>query len=91
MPGDGGSARRVIAVQLPWLAVDALRKREPDLMGRAIATWQAVGNRRVLACTDAPPLHAGQALADAQAMLPDLVLRPANPAGQAALLQRLGH
>ncbi|MBI0536923.1 DNA polymerase Y family protein [Roseomonas sp. KE2513] len=91
MRGDSGTARRFVAVHLPWLAVDALRRREPSLAGQAIATWQAVGNRRTLICVDAPHLHAGQALADAQAMLPDLVLRPAEPAGEAELLQRLGH
>lgn len=91
MRGDSGNARRFVAVHLPWLAVDALRRREPSLAGRAVATWQAVGNRRVLVCVDAPHLHAGQALADAQAMLPDLVLRAADPANYAELLQRLGH
>lgn len=91
MRGDSGNARRFVAVQLPWLAVDALRRREPSLAGQAIATWQAVGNRRVLVCVDAPHLHAKQALADAQAMLPDLVLRAADPPGEADLLQRLGH
>lgn len=91
MRGDSGNTRRFVAVHLPWLAVDALRRREPDLAGRAVATWQAMGNRRALVCVDAPHLHAGQALADAQAMLPDLVLRPADPAGEADLLRRLGH
>ena len=91
MRGDSGNARRFVAVHLPWLAVDALRRREPSLASQAIATWQAVGNRRALVCVDAPHLHAGQALADAQAMLPDLVLRPADPVGEADLLQRLGH
>ncbi|MDU7521854.1 MAG: DNA polymerase Y family protein [Roseomonas mucosa] len=73
------------------MAIDALRRREPDLAGKAVATWQTVGNRRALVCVDAPHLHAGQALADAQAMLPDLVLRPADSASEAELLQRLGH
>lgn len=91
MRGDSESVHRFVAVHLPWLAVDAVRRREPSLAGRDVATWQAVGNRRVLVCVDAPHLHIGQALADAQAMLPDLVLRPADPAGEANLLQRLGH
>ena len=90
MQGDSGDSRRFVAVQLPWLAVDALRRREPDLQGKAVATWQAVGNQRALVCVDAPHLHAGQALADAQAMLPNLVLRPADPTGEATLLERLG-
>ena len=91
MRGDSGNARRFISVHLPWLAVDALRRREPDLASEAVATWQTVGNRRALVCVDAPHLHAGQAMADAQAMLPNLVLRPADPGSEAELLQRLGH
>ncbi|MHB0726906.1 Y-family DNA polymerase, partial [Roseomonas mucosa] len=89
MSADLEHARRVVALRLPWLAVDALRRRAPDLAGQPVATWQAVGNRRVLVCADAPPLRAGQSLADARAMLPDLVLRPADTAGEADLLRRL--
>ncbi len=91
MPADSGHTRRVLAIRLPWLAVDALRRQEPDLAGQPLATWHAAGNRRLLACVDAAHLHAGQALADAQAMRPDLVLRPADAAAEAALLRRLGH
>lgn len=81
--------RRVLVVRLPLLAIERLRRREPSLRDRPLATWQQQGNRRLIACVDAPPLLAGQALADAQAMRPDLVLQPADPAAEAALLDRL--
>jgi len=83
-------SRRIIAAWLPLLAVERLRQLEPELRDRPLATWRAVGNRRVLACVDAPPLLAGQAVADAQALLPELLLRPADPYADAALLLRLG-
>ncbi|UFN51667.1 DNA polymerase Y family protein (plasmid) [Roseomonas sp. OT10] len=82
--------RRVLAVRLPLLAVERLRRNDPGLCGRPLATWHLQGNRRLLACVDAPHLSPGQALADAQAMLPDLVLRPTDPAAEAGLLERLG-
>ena len=83
--------RRYLALHLPSLATDRLRWVEPDLQGRPLAAWAAVGNRRVLTAVDAPgtALRAGQALADAQAMHPELVLRPAEPDADLALLRRL--
>ncbi|MDT8291781.1 DNA polymerase Y family protein, partial [Roseomonas mucosa] len=81
--------RRVLVVRLPLLAIERLRRSEPSLRDRPLATWQQQGNRRLIACVDAPPLFAGQALADAHAMRPDLVLRPADPAAESALLDRL--
>lgn len=81
--------RRVLVVRLPLLAIERLRRSEPSLRDRPLATWQQQGNRRLIACVDAPPLQVGQALADAQAMRPDLMLQPADPAAEAALLDRL--
>ncbi len=83
--------RRYLVLHLPLLATDRIRQREPELSGQAIATWGTHGNRRFLMGVDAPgtTLRPGQALADAQAMHPDLVLRPANPAADIAFLQRL--
>jgi protein ImuB len=56
-----------------------------------IATWDTYGNRRLLTGVDAPgtTLHVGQALADAQAMHPELVPRPADPDADAAFVERL--
>lgn len=83
--------RRYLALHLPSLATDRLCQVEPGLRGRPLAAWATVGSRRVLTAVDAPgtALCAGQALADAQAMHPELVLRPAEPDADLALLGRL--
>ncbi|MHB0726985.1 DNA polymerase Y family protein (plasmid) [Roseomonas mucosa] len=85
------TGRRFLVLQLPQLATDRVRHAEPTLQGQPLACWATVGNRRVLTAVDAPGtrLHPGQALADAQAMHPELVLRPAEPEADLALLERL--
>ena len=84
-------APRFLVLHLPSLATDRLRQADPALQGQPLACWATIGNRRLLTAVDAPGtrLHAGQALADAQAMHPDLVLRPAEPEADLALLERL--
>jgi protein ImuB len=81
--------RRYLALWLPLLPLERLRRLEPALHGRPLATWTTAGNRRALLAAEGPALHPGQALADAQAICPGLVLRPAEPALDAAWLQRL--
>ena len=84
-------SRRYLVLHLPRLATDRIRQREPDLAGVPIAVWAMQGNRRLLTGVDAPgtTLHVGQALADAQAMHPELVLRTADPDGDMTFLERL--
>ncbi len=84
-------SRRYLVLHLPRLATDRIRQREPDLAGVPIAAWAMQGNRRLLTGVDAPgtTLHVGQALADAQAMHPELVLRNADPDGDMTFLERL--
>jgi len=85
------NGHRFLVLHLPTLATDRLRQAEPALQGQPLAAWTTVGNRRLLTAVDAPgtTLHAGQALADAQAMHPELLLRPAEPEADRALLERL--
>jgi protein ImuB len=82
-------SRRILALWLPQLPTDRLRRLEPALREGPLATWTTAGNRRRLTAADGPALFAGQALADAQAICPGLVLRPADAAADAALLERL--
>jgi protein ImuB len=83
--------RRILALHLPWLAVERLRLPP----SRPAACWTATGNRRLLtavtpaAAAAAAGLRAGQPVADAQAILPDLLLRPAEPEADAAWLRDL--
>ncbi len=84
-------SRRYLVLHLPRLATDRIRQREPNLAGVPIAAWAMQGNRRLLTGVDAPgtTLHVGQALADAQAMHPELVLRNADPDDDMTFLERL--
>ncbi|ONG42980.1 hypothetical protein BKE38_29065 [Pseudoroseomonas deserti] len=58
-----------------------------------LAAWDRQSSRRLLTAVDAAAarigLLAGQALADAQAICPDLLLHPADPAADAAALEAL--
>lgn len=86
--------RRFLALHLPRLATDLIRRTEPELpRGAPLVTWRTAGPRRVLAAVDEAATAAGlrpeQALADAQAIMPDLALRPANPADEARALHAL--
>ncbi len=83
-------SRRYLVLHLPRLATDRLRQREPELGNVPLATWAAHGNRRLLMGVDAPgtTLHPGQALADAQAMHPELLVRPADPEADLAALEQ---
>ena len=79
--------RRVLALHLPWLPTERLRLPGP------LAVWSTEGSKRVLAAVDPAAFEAGlrpgQALADAQAILPDVALHPAEPEADAAWLRRL--
>lgn len=94
--------RRYLALHLPSLALDRLRRRDPALRGRPLATFGRGGDgrggdgrggdgrgARRLVAVQAPGLHPGQAVADARAIHPDLALRPDDPAAVAALLRHL--
>ena len=81
--------RRIAALHLPWLPIERL-----CLTGPA-AIWTTEGSRRVLVAVSpaaaAAGLRPGQALADAQAILPELALHPHAPEADAAWLRRLAH
>jgi protein ImuB len=89
--GDGGpTARRILALHLPWLATERLRIADRS---RPVACWAPDGSRRVLTAVNPAATAAGlrpaQAVADAQAILPEVVLIPADPGADAAWLRRL--
>jgi protein ImuB len=86
--------RRFLAVHLPHFPTDRLRRLNRGLPPeQPLATWATAGNARQLCAVDqaavAIGLHAGQALADAQAMSPGLQLAPADPEGDAEALYDL--
>lgn len=79
--------RRILALLLPRLPVERLRRPGP------VAVWGQRGSRRVVlsisAEAEAAGLRAGQALADAQAILPGLDLVPEDPARDVRALEQL--
>uniref|UniRef100_UPI001359CA37 Y-family DNA polymerase n=1 Tax=Roseomonas sp. 18066 TaxID=2681412 RepID=UPI001359CA37 len=86
--------RRFLALHLPELPTDRLRRALPDLpRDLPLAAWDRQGSRRALTAVDDAAarigLHAGQALADAQAICPELQLHPADPVADAAALESL--
>lgn len=95
LPGIAGApgTRRWLALHLPDLPTDRLTRRDPTLLARPLALWAAEASARRLVAVNAAGravgLAVGKAVADAQAMLPDLVLLPADPVAEAALLTTL--
>ena len=86
--------RRFLALHLPALPTDRIRRAAPDLpTQRPLGVWATRGPRRVLVAVDraaaAAGLRAGQALADAQAIAPDMMLVPEDPAADARALDGL--
>ncbi|MFN6251624.1 MAG: Y-family DNA polymerase [Acetobacteraceae bacterium] len=86
--------RRYLALHLPFWAAEHLRQSRPDLPAdQPLALWARQGARRLLVALDhhaaAAGLEPGQALADAEAMLPDLLVLPAMPEASAAGLRDL--
>ncbi|MFC0385081.1 Y-family DNA polymerase [Muricoccus vinaceus] len=83
---------RILALHLPWLGTEVLCGGSLRLAG-PVLTWHAVGNRRLVAAANpqaaALGLHPGQALGDAQAMVPAVGVHPHRPEGMAARLQEL--
>ena len=82
--------RRFLALHLPRLPTDRLR-RPAD--APPCAVWTEVGSRRLVTAVDdaaaAAGLRPGQALADAQAICPQLALVDFSPEADAAALMKL--
>jgi protein ImuB len=86
------SGRRYLALHLPYLATDRLARAMPELREKRLAIWQPQDNRNLLVAVNelaARDLAPGLKLAEASAMVPDLVTLPADPAADAALLKKL--
>ena len=85
--------RRVVSLWLPRFATDRLRKHNACSPDGPLVTSIQDGNRLVLAAVDVVAaesgLSPGMTLAQARAMVPGLVVCPADPAGDAAALRRL--
>jgi protein ImuB len=84
--------RRILALDLPRFALDRAIRRAPALAQVPLVLWAAEGPRRlVTAANECAGIAPGTPLADAQAIVPGLVTRPADPAGDAATLRALAN
>ncbi len=85
--------RRVLAAWLPWWATERRIRDRPDVLSQPLVIIRE--DRRGLAITALNPqalsvgLDSGMPLADARAIVPDLLALPADPAGDARALERL--
>ncbi len=88
-----GIRRRVLAAWLPWWAAERRARRSPELRAQPFVLVRKGRKGRVVAATDPLALSAGlrpgTPLADARAVVPDVLAQPADPRGDARALERL--
>jgi protein ImuB len=85
---------RVVSIYLPGLATDRIRRADPSIPPeQAIAVIAKSGSKRWVAAADEAArkagVRAGMPAAKAQAIFRDLMLLDADPAGDAAALERI--
>ncbi len=86
-------SRRILAVWLPWWPAERLAGRRPEVRDRPFVAVSDVRGRQVVAAANRWAAQAGLApgmpLADARAVLPEVVVRLADPGGDACALESL--
>lgn len=85
--------RRIIAAWFPWLPVERLAWRLPEARTRPFVTIGERRGRLVIEAVNPRAAGAGLApgmpLADGRAIVPDVIVHPAEPAADAHALKRL--
>ena len=95
MPARPGPrmSHRILAVRLPWWPTERLVRRFPEARTHPFVTTGESRNRLVITAANPRAVRAGltpgMPLADGRAVVPDVVVRPADPAGDALALERL--
>ena len=86
-------SRRILAAWLPWWPTERLARRLPEAREQPFATVAEARGRMVVGAVNLRARRAGvvggMPLADARAVVADLVVRPADPAGDANTLESL--
>jgi len=86
-------SRRILAAWLPWWPSERLARRRPEARTHPFVTVAESRNRLIIDAANPPATRAGlnhgMPLADARAVVPDVVVRPADPAGDALALEQL--
>lgn len=84
---------RVVSLYLPSWPTDRWRRHQAAPLDAPLVCAGTDGSRRIVTAADhaahALGIHPGLALAQAQARVPGLVIAPADPAADAAALERL--
>ena len=87
------SSRRILAAWLPWWPTERLARRLPEAREQPFATVAEARGRMVVGAVNLRARRAGvvggMPLADARAVVPDLVVRPADPVSDASTLESL--
>lgn len=85
--------RRILSLWFPRLATERIERLEPTLAERPLAVVREAANLREIhslnTAASRAGLRRGQALADATALCPDLLTRPADPLREAQFLNTL--
>ena len=86
-------ARRILAAWLPWWPTERLARRRPEARTHPFVTVAESRNRLIIDAANPlatrAGLTSGMPLADARAVVPDVVVQPADPTGDALALEHL--
>ncbi len=86
-------SRRILAVWLPWWPVERLVRHRPEVRGCPFVAVSDVRGRQLVAAANRWAVQAGLApgmsLADARAVVPEVVVRPADSDADARALESL--
>ena len=86
-------SRRILALRLPWWPTERLVRRCPEARTHPFVTVGESRNRLVITAANPRAIQAGLApgmpLADGRAIVPGVVVRPADPTADARALERL--
>ena len=85
--------RRILAAWLPWWRTERLARRCPEARSHPFVIVAESRGRQIIDAANPRAARAGltpgMPLADARAVVPDVVVRPADPAADALALERL--
>ena len=86
-------SRRILAAWLPWWPSERLARRRPEARSRPFVTVTDSNGRLIIDAANPRATRAGltpgMPLADARAIVPGVIVRPADPAADALALERL--
>ena len=90
---DRRLTRRILAAWLPWWRTERLVRRCPEARNHPFVTVADSRGRQIIDAANPLATRAGltpgMPLADARAVVPDVVVRPADPGGDVLALERL--